>query len=190
MKRILGLALVLSLGACLNAENNDPPQMPPGSVVFTFEPTALSYVFIDSTVNPALRLDWLVPPANQYVGTHCLGLLPSSPSDTSQGTFTFSWSGSNTGPVQRSNSIDTDTVVGYLLGEVGALATTGTYSIDGSNVLTLSWGSGTPARFFHPSSTIRLAADSIISDAELMFSGDSVREIWHVAWIFSGGTGC
>lgn len=190
MKRIFGLALVLSLGACLNTENNDPPVIPPGSLVFTFEPTALSYVFIDSTVNPALRLDWLVPPANQYVGAHCLGLLPSSPSDTSQGTFTFSWSGSNTGPVQRSNGLATDTVVGYLLGEVSSLATTGTYSIDGSNVMTLSWGSGTPARFFAPSSTIRLAADSIISDAELMFAGDSVREIWHVAWIFSGGTGC
>ena len=74
MKRILGLALVLSLGACLNTDDNvEPPVIPPGSLVFTFEPTALSYAFIDSTVNPALRLDWLVPPANQYVGAQ-LGL--------------------------------------------------------------------------------------------------------------------
>src|SRR5262245_54954204 len=190
MKRIVGLALVLTLGACLNSDNTDPPEIPPGSLVFTFEPTVLSYVFIDSTVNPAIRLDWLVPPANQYVGAHCLGLLPSSPADTAHGTFTFTWSGSNTGPVQRTNGIDTDTVVGFLLPPANQQPTTGSYSIDGSNVITLSWSNGTPTRFFHPSSTIRLVADSIISDAQLTFHGDSVREFWHVAWIFSGGTGC
>ena len=191
MKRYFALGtLVLALGACVHATDADGPPIPAGSLVFTFEPTVMSYLYIDSTVSPPFRLDWLVPPENTFNGFNCLGLLPNTPADTAHGTFTFSWSGPNTGPVQRSNTIDSDTVIGYFLPPANETPTRGNYSIDAGGNVTLSWSDGTPTRYFNPVGTIRLSADSIISDAVILTHGDSIREVWHVAWIFSGGNGC
>ena len=186
MRPLYSFGLALALAACIGDPAEPPPVMPPGSIVFTFEPTALTYTFLDSTVTPPFRLDWLAP---NFSGFNCVGLLPSSPADTAHGTFTFSWSGDNVGLVQRSNTIDMDTVFGYFLPE-DRKPTQGSYSIDGNGVITVSWNDGNPTRYFDPAGTLRLSADSVISDVVLKTRGDSVQEIWRVAWIFSGGTGC
>lgn len=187
MRRYTAPALaLLALAACINPVENGGPPIPAGSLVFTFEPSILAYHLADSTNNTHFILDW-IPPA--FSGYNCLGLLPNAAPGDTAGSFVFSWSGRNIGFLSRFADGVTDTTTGYFF-PAQSLGTHGSYVIDSSNKMTMSWVDGTRSRYFQPAADIRLRADSIISNVDLKTRGDSIHEVWHVVWVFSGGTGC
>lgn len=178
---IAGLIVAtLGLAACRGL--GDPPvaPIPVGFDVFEIEPSLLFYDFVDSTLVPSIRLQWI--PQGPYVGTNCFALSPRTGADTT-GTFVFVYRGRNVGSLMRTtnnNISDVDTVGGAFLS--GVEGTGGSYAVTSSGGLNLTWNDGVLARFFDPAATIRMVGDTIFSDVHLTSRGDSVTVDWSVRW--------
>lgn len=170
------IAILLALGAC---KPLDQPvvDIPPGSDVFRLDPSLLAYSYVDTSTGLDYRLQWLA--GEPFAGHNCIGLLPRSASDTI-GTFVFVFSGANQGLLERYQSGVVDTTVGSLL--FGNEGTHGSYALSSTGTLNLIWADGTRSRFFDPSAVIRLSGDTIYSDVDLRFKGDSLRIRWAVRW--------
>lgn len=174
---LIGIAAAVFLAGCDTGAPSDPG-LPDSLVAYRLAPTMLRYSFVDTSAGMSLELTWL--PTLPFYGYNCLGFYPEPPADTS-GTFVFYFNGANSGSLQRIWAGVTDTTSGYLL--TGLEGSGGTYAVDASNRLTLTWSDGTQARYFHPSAVLRFTGDTLWSDADLHSHGDSTRAQWHVAWV-------
>jgi hypothetical protein len=172
---VIGAALA---AACIGPADTNQANIPDGAIIFKIAPQLLTDEYIDTTAGNQFGLTWLS--SQGFIGYNCFGLSPTTPTDTT-GTFVFGRAGPNTGRLERRNHGVTDTVPGYFI-DTQAPGTHGTYVVDASGKLTLTWVDGARTRYFAPSATLRLYTDTIESTADLRAKADSIRDQWHVYW--------
>lgn len=169
---------------CISPSESDQVNIPDGSVIYEINPLLLQDEYIDTThAAGSFALTWLT--SQGFIGYNCFGLKPTTPTDTT-GTFVFGWAGPNTGRLERRNNGTIDTVAGYFIDQ-SPPGTHGTYVVDATGKLTLTFANGTRNRYFAPNAVIRLYGDTIESRADIRVQGDSVRDLWHVYWTYSQG---
>jgi hypothetical protein len=182
MRRLATLFALLLLADC---KSLDVPMVviPDGALVYRIEPTLITYLFTDTTHLTDVHLRWITdapPPQMPLAGWNCIALSPNTPTDTT-GSFVFAFVGPNIGRLEQTVQGVTDSINGYLLR--GDQGTGGNFVVHSSGQLTLNWHDGTRSRFFDPAASIRLANDTIFSDADLRDRGDSVRAQWKIRWV-------
>jgi hypothetical protein len=153
--------------------------------IYRFDPTLLTYDFVDSTQLGQVHLRWLPPSARTpFTGYTCFALTPRTPTDTI-GSFVFIARSANSGYLERKipAAVDstTDTTAAYFL--TGLEGSRGTYALDSQGTLRLSWSNGQQLRYFDPAATLRIATGLLTSDVTLRYSADSVTATWGVGWV-------
>ena len=174
----IGLALA---AACVGPSESDQVNIPAGAVIYKIAPQLLADEFSDVSGGQNFGLTWLS--SMGFVGYNCFGFTPTTPTDTT-GTFVFGWAGPNSGTLERRNNGVTDTIPGYFIDNL-VPGKHGTYVVDSSGKLTLTWSDGNRNRYFAPTASLRLYGDTVESIVDLRAKADSVRDQWHVYWIYS-----
>jgi len=185
MRARFGLAAAILAAAACNKDSTSPQiPFPANAIIYQMDASYLTYHLIDTTGGQRYELTWLRPtPTTAFVGYNCLGFVPKSAQDTT-GNFYFYFAGPNIGRVERLDQGTTDTTTGYFLPPQGSdEGTHGTYATDSGNRLHLTWADGLQSRYFDPTATLRVSADTIWSDANFSYNGDSTHVQWRVAWI-------
>jgi hypothetical protein len=173
---VLGLA---GPAACVKYEPTGLSiPIPSNARVYTMVDSILSYHYVDSTHGSSAELWW--EPQRGFEGFNCIGLVPSSPTDT-VGTFVFAFQGRNVGILRERVFLDTTFVTGFFLPSPN-LGTHGSYVLDSAGHLKLTWADGTATQYFDPTADIQLHNDTITSRAELSARADSVHASWSVSW--------
>jgi hypothetical protein len=182
-KRFLLAVLLAGLAACKTVDVGVESlpyneEIPTGAaLVYRIEPSRIEYHYTDSTSGQTMTLRWLS--SQGFVGYNCVALSPRTPTDTI-GTFSFVARGANQGLLERFQLGAADTILGYFI--ASSQGSRGTYVRDAQDQLTFFWTNGTPSRYFDPTATIRIAADSLISAVSLSDRADSIAVQWRVVW--------
>lgn len=176
------LAVCVAAAACRLGDST-AVIIPPNALTYVMGDTVTAklivYRFVDTASGSNIRDVWLSD--RGFGGFNCIGLLPNTPTDTT-GKFLFAYVGANVGEVAETLNGITDTVVKQF-GPVQAMGTHGTYVVDATGRLKLTWADGAQIQYFDPKATLRLRGDTINSHAELSLLADSVHATWDVTWI-------